>query len=176
MKKMTLEERVDLFRRTVEIYLPDNVFPWLYENGFFTQVASTKFHGSYEGGLFDHSYTVMDNLCKLSVRNDLKWLDERSPIVVGMFHDLCKIDEYACTEGGIMYVRDTPIKGHGSKSVTLLSDLMDLTEEEELCIKHHMGAFGGKGEALGYTDAIHRYPNVLWTHLADMMAAHIDNV
>lgn len=24
-----------------------------------------------------------------------------------------------------------------------------------------------------YTRAIHRYPNVLWTHQADMIAAHI---
>lgn len=26
--------------------------------GFFTAPASTKYHGNYEGGLFDHSFTV----------------------------------------------------------------------------------------------------------------------
>ena len=28
---------------------------WLEYNNFFTAPASTKYHGNYEGGLFDHS-------------------------------------------------------------------------------------------------------------------------
>ena len=38
---------------------------------------------------------------------------------------------------------------------------------------YHMGAFTDKEEWQDYTRAIHRYPNVLWTHQADMIAAHI---
>lgn len=36
-----------------------------------------------------------------------------------------------------------------------------------------MGAFTDKEEWNNYTRAIHKYPNVLWTHHADMIAAHI---
>lgn len=31
--------------------------------GFFTAPASTKYHGNYEGGLFDHSFTVTTFCC-----------------------------------------------------------------------------------------------------------------
>ena len=168
--------RVELFNASVGQYVSDEVFGWLEKNGFFTQAASTKFHGSYDGGLFDHSFMVMLHLVNLTQDNNLVWQNERSPYIVGMFHDLCKIDQYRKTGEGYVFVRDTPLMGHGNKSVTLLSTIMDLTEEERLCIRFHMGAFAGKEEWPMYTDAIHKYKNVLWTHQADMMAAHIDCV
>ena len=34
------------------------VLDYLTINGFFTAPASTKYHGNYEGGLFDHSLSV----------------------------------------------------------------------------------------------------------------------
>ena len=36
-----------------------------------------------------------------------------------------------------------------------------------------MGAFVDQKEWNDYTRAIHKYSNVLWTHTADMIAAHI---
>lgn len=45
--------------------------------------------------------------------------------------------------------------------------------EEILCIRYHMGAFVDQKEWNDYTRAIHECPNVLWTHTADMIAAHI---
>ena len=51
-----------------------------------------------------------------------------------MFHDLCKIDQYRCErqENTIRweYNPDTLFKGHGEKSVMLLSQFFQLTEEE----------------------------------------------
>lgn len=41
-----------------------------------------------------------------------------------------------------------------------------------MCIRYHMGAFVEKDEWRDYTNAIHRYANVLWTHHADIIAAH----
>ena len=58
----------------------------------------------------------------------------------------------------------------------LLSQLMELTDEEAECIRWHMGAFDKKENWTGFTDAIHKFPNVLWTHQADMIAAHIREV
>jgi hypothetical protein len=64
------------------------------------------------------------------------------------------------------------IKGHGDKSVMMLSTMLQLTEEEMFCIRFHMGAFTDSSEWKFYTNAVHKFPNVLWTHQADMIAAH----
>lgn len=71
---------------------------------------------------------------------------------------------------------NTLLKGHGDKSVMLLSQFYKLTEEEVLCIRYHMGAFTDKSEWNDYTRAVNLYPNVLWTHQADMLASHVEGV
>ena len=166
-------DRIAEFNKHFSWFLDQNVTDWLYENGFFRQAASTKFHGSYEGGLFDHSLSVMLNLNKLTGRLDLKWERMQSPFIVGMFHDLCKIDQYEKKNGSFIW-KKSELPGHGDKSVILLSRLMKLTEEEMACIRYHMGAFTDKEEWTKYTDAIHTYKNVLYTHTADMIASHIE--
>ena len=106
-----------------------------------------------------------------------------------MFHDLCKIDQYRnpvvdkSLNGDFIYDGskweynpNTLLKGHGEKSVMLLSQFYALTEEEICCIRYHMGAFTPKEEWNDYTGAIHAYPNVLWTHHADMLASHVAGV
>lgn len=155
--------------------------------GFLAAPASTKYHGAYPGGLLDHSFTVMAHLVRLTKDNDLSWGKARSPYVVGLLHDMCKYDAYVISEdGNISWNRNQKLKGHGDKSAYICKRLIpDLTEEEEDCIRYHMGAFCElpKGDVPAttvatkwceYTDAIHRHPNVLWTHQADMLAAHID--
>lgn len=165
----------------------DTLLEWCVENEFFSQPASTKYHGNYPGGLFDHSYNVAKALCVLTQRNGLEWERPDSPYIIGMFHDICKTDQYRHTvasrgtDGQPInynpseweYNTDTLLKGHGDKSVMILASLTTLTEEEVMCIRYHMGAFTDKEEWNNYTRAIHKYPNVLWTHHADMIAAHI---
>ena len=64
--------------------------------GFFTAPASIHHHSAYEGGLFDHSYQVTLNLLNLTRWLHLTWKRPESPYIVGMFHDLCKCDNYKC--------------------------------------------------------------------------------
>lgn len=45
-----------------------------------------------------------------------------------------------------------------------------------MCIRYHMGAFTDKSEWNDYTRAVRQYPNVLWTHQADMLASHVAGV
>lgn len=160
--------------------LPIDMLDWLVNRGFFKVPASTKYHGAHEGGLYQHSASVMEFLVQLTKDNDLHWQDERSPYIVGMFHDLCKIDQYLpfmdCESISWDYNPNTLLKGHGEKSVMLLSQFYTLTEEEICCIRYHMGAFTPKEEWNDYTGAIHAYPNVLWTHQADMLATHVAGV
>jgi hypothetical protein len=177
---MTEEIRIANFMITP---IPDMISSefeeYLCTTSFFTAPASTKYHWNYEGGLFDHSFEVMRTLVGLTKSCQLQWTRPESPYVVGMFHDLCKIDQYELAshpndpniEYG--YRNDTLLKGHGDKSVMLLSRAMRLTEEEIMCIRYHMGAFTEKEEWRDYTGAVNIYPNVLWTHHADMIASHI---
>lgn len=180
---MTEKERHDLFMGTgIGKFIDKEFETYLLANGFFSAPASTKYHGNYEGGLFDHSFTVMNILVEISAKNNLKWQRAESPFIVGMFHDLCKIDQYRIdnsepyTVGEATryeYRTNTDFKGHGDKSILLLCQYMKLTEEEVMCIRYHMGAFTEKDEWRDYTNAVHRYANVLWTHHADMLASHV---
>lgn len=165
--------------------LPIDMLDWLVNKGFFTAPASTKYHGAHEGGLYQHSTSVMKFLVQLTKDNDLHWQDERSPYIVGMFHDLCKIDQYRIDNSlpymvgeptRYEYNTNTLLKGHGEKSVMLLSQFYTLTDEEIMCIRYHMGAFTDKSEWNDYTRAVRNYPNVLWTHQADMLASHVAGV
>lgn len=190
---MTELERVQLLEAAgLDKIISKDFKTYLIANGFFHSPASTKFHGAYEGGLFDHSLMVMNTLVDLSAKNGLKWQRAESPFVVGMFHDLCKIDQYRHPISGTIYDGgkecpvydeqaweynpDTTLKGHGDKSVILLSRHMTMTEEESLCILFHMGAFTEQDQWKSYTNAVHQFPNVLWTHHADMIASHVVGV
>ena len=164
---------------------------WLNESGFFTAPASTKYHGAYEGGLFDHCKAVFLRLSQLTKNNDLKWQRPESPFIIGMFHDICKYDQYKKVGGTVIemgpnslespigyhyeYNDKTILKGHGSKSVMILSQFINLTEEELMCIRFHMGAYE-KDEWPEFDAAIRKYENVLWTHQADMLASKIDGI
>lgn len=167
----------------------DDMVDYLITNGFFTAPASTKFHGNHQGGLVKHSYFVAKVLVQLTEDNHLTWKNPRSPYIVGMFHDLCKIDQYkpvsykpVSVTGDvppfIEYERnpDALLKGHGDKSVMLLSQFYTLTDEEIMCIRYHMGAFTDTSEWNDYVRAVSQYPNVLWTHQADMLASHVAGV
>lgn len=180
---MTDKERLDLMMATnLSEIVKEDFLKWLAENGFFTAPASTKYHGNYEGGLFDHSFMMMNLLVELSAANGLKWKRPASPFLVGMFHDLCKIDQYRIDNSTpypvgeptrYEYNPNTMYKGHGDKSIILLSQFTTLTDEETACIRYHMGAFTEKEEWRDYTRAVHAFPNVLWTHQADMLASHV---
>lgn len=157
----------------------ENTVPELQALGFFTAPASTKYHGAYHGRLFDHSLTVAENLVKMTKKLGLKWDRERSPYIVGMFHDICKCDNYRFDIETDKYIcnPDIIIPGHGDKSIIMLSKNMDLTDEEIACIRWHMGAFETDPKMWKYYGrAIEEYPNVLYTHTADMFASRIAKV
>lgn len=184
-------DRKELFiQMAVEFELPAKQLANSLDGlGFFVAPASTKYHGNYPGGLFDHCHTMTKELIELTANNQLQWQRDISPFIVGMFHDLCKCDKYrhpviAGTLGGVPitdskkweYADGSPWgDGHGSKSVAVASTLIQLTPEEVMCILHHMGAYE-KDAWQNYDAAIRRYPNVLWTHHADMIASKIHGI
>ena len=155
----------------------ENLAKLLDEMGFFDAPASHKYHGVFPGGLFEHSEDVTRNLVYLTQQLGLEWQKPRSPYLVGMMHDLCKCDLYILQpDGSYTYHENRPLTGHGDKSVILAQQIADLTEEEVLCIRWHMGAYDDAKNWSAIGAAIEKYPNVLYTHTADMIASRINGV
>ena len=178
MKVMRKKDRIALFEQLwSEVFNAaycEHIRELLDERGFFDAPASTKYHGNYKGGLFDHSLEVTNALLELTKRLNLHWERKESPYIVGMLHDLCKCDSYIHnSDGTYSYNPNILLPGHGDKSVILAQKIVDLTDEEMACIRWHMGAFDDKENWDKYGKSIEKYPNVLWTHTADMMAARI---
>lgn len=141
--------------------------------GFFSAPASIGYHGSYDGGLLDHSIEVAKSLCSFTKLLHLQWERKESPFLIGLFHDLCKADSYKKINDKWTWNQDEVMPGHAEKSIIMLQQFMILTEEEIMCIRWHMGAFDTKENWVYYNRAISMYNNVLWTHTADMVASKI---
>ena len=150
----------------------------LQSMGYFRVPASTKYHGNHEGGLFEHSYAVAETLLELTKKLGLNWSRPESPVIIGLFHDLCKCDQYKQLENGTWaYENSGIIPGHGEKSVIYAQKLTKLTDEEIACIRWHMGSYETDTKMWEYYDrAIRKHNNVLYTHMADMIASKIKDI
>lgn len=193
LKYMNAVQRMNLFSKIAPSIITENqpLMDFLTNNGFFEAPASTKYHGNFEGGLFHHSYNVFLSLQGLTENLNLKWSRPESPFIVGMFHDLCKIDMYKEVEdepGKVMFGEDEAkgrvvhyehadpiLKGHAIKSIMLLSQFMTLNPDELYAIRFHMGAYE-RDDWNEYGKIMKTYPVVLFTHTADMVASHIVEV
>nr|DAF01802.1 MAG TPA: putative HD superfamily hydrolase [Caudoviricetes sp.] len=175
---MNREQRITTYTRIMPTtgYISCND---LKELGFFDAPASTKYHGAYEGGLFDHSLEVTKALVYLTDNLGLTWSRPESPYIVGMYHDLCKCDSYRydIESDSYKYNKDQILDGHGSKSIIIAQKYIDLTDEEIACIRWHMGAYEKDTKLWNYYGrAIEEYSNVLYTHTADMIASKIKGI
>ena len=179
---MTEQERKNKFALLMEQYIglleTSHLINGLDQMGYFTAPASASHHGNYEGGLFDHSWTVMEALVELTEKLELKWNRKASPYLVGLLHDVCKCGAYRYSkiDEQWIYNKDIIMTGHGELSVILTQQLIDLTTEEILCIRWHMGAYDDKENWNILGKAIEKCPNVLYTHTADMIASRVNGI
>lgn len=171
----TLESRLEAFSHLAGDAIPAKMQKRMTETGYFTAPAAAKHHGNYEGGLYDHSEAVALALADITKRLDLTWERPESPYIVGFLHDFCKVDDYIVDPetGGYRYKQNRTLPGHGEKSVILVMREMYLTDEEIMCIRYHMGAYEGQEIWGNLGEAVKRYPNILWTHTADMLVSQI---
>lgn len=155
---------------------------------FFTAPASTRFHGSYEGGLVEHSLNVYDCLHQYLDRERVKEVyglqySEESIAIAALLHDVCKINFYkpgtrnVKDENGVWQkvptyeIDDKLPYGHGEKSVYILSGYMRLTREEAFAIRYHMG-FAGDEDARNVGKAFEMFPLAFALSVADMEATY----
>lgn len=172
----------------------------LEHSDFFTAPASTKYHSSCKGGLVKHSLNVYDNLRELV---KLKGLDisEESITICGLLHDMSKLNFYEPTIrnkkvyseegskhdslGRFDWVAEQSYKviddnerfiygNHECTSVYMIGFYIPLKLEEEVAILHHHGAMSWDSAQDDIGAVYNRYSLACLLHVADMMAAYID--
>lgn len=188
---MTNKERfLELFHTKITREGADRLLDYLLspQSDFFTAPASARFHGSYAGGLLDHSLNVYDCLVDYLSRPRVRELyalcpSEESVAIAALLHDLCKVNCYKAgarnvkDENGIWHSVPTfefadPLPyGHGEKSVYIISGYMRLTRDEAFAIRYHMG-FSGTEDNRTVGDALQRFPLAFALSVADMEASY----
>ena len=155
---------------------------------FFTAPASTRFHGSYEGGLAQHSINVFhclsDYLERPKVQDEYGLMPSMETVaIVSLLHDLCKVNCYKSYMRNVKdeignwikvpaYEFSDPMPyGHGEKSVYIISGFMKLTREEAFAIRYHMG-FSGEEDKRNVGAAFEKFPLAFALSTADMEATY----
>lgn len=135
-KSMAKDTRID-----------DQVIEELLKMGYFDAPASKGHHLACPGGLAMHSMGVATCLRSMTAFMHLTWDRPDSPEVIGLLHDLCKVDQYIPHTDHTVMIGDVQvssgdiervtytwndnqlISGHGDKSVMLIAPLLRLTIE-----------------------------------------------
>ena len=187
------EEFIEIFKANIHREGADKLLDYLEnKSDFFTCPASARYHGSYEGGLCEHSLNVyhclVDYLQRERVQElyGLEYSDE-SIAIVALLHDLCKIgcykkgtrnvkDESGKWQTVPTYTFDDPLPyGHGEKSVYIANGYIRLNREEAMAIRWHMGGFDEsvKGGSFALAHAFEKYPLAVKLHLSDLEATYL---
>lgn len=183
------ERFIEIYKKNIHREGSEKLLEFLLSKNsdFFDAPASARFHGSYEGGLLEHSLNVYDCLKDYLSRNRVKEIynlsyNEESIAIVALLHDLCKIN---CYKKGTRNVKengqwiqvptfeynDTLPYGHGEKSVYMISGYMRLTREKAFAIRYHMG-FSGNEDARNVGATFEMFPLAFALSTADMEATY----
>lgn len=190
---MERDEQIELIKHNIthlcDIFNFNLLLDYLLDSDFFEAPASTRFHGSYKGGLAIHTYNVYNELYPILKERTTLFNPNEVAFKLALCHDLCKIGVYKTemrntkNEKGEwikvpFYIFDDPYPyGHGEKSVQL-AELwgVELTAEEKLAIRWHMGAFDQavKG-GFNISPVFESNKLALYLHIADMLATYGGN-
>jgi len=161
------KEIINFLRQTNREGIED-VIDWLCKTDFFVAPAATVHHSNFKGGLAYHSLSTYKVFCTF---NDMAGanIPEESLIICGLLHDVCKIGVYHRVVGGYKREDTFPI-GHGDKSIILLQQYIDLTEDEIYLMRWHMGPFDDAYKQYDRAlEKVYRYARLLY--LADSFSA-----
>lgn len=161
----------------------ESLLEWLESSDFYECPASSRFHGSYKGGLLQHSLNVYDELKRIISVYPESNVSEESVIIASLLHDLCKVNMYVTekrnrknSEGQWESYDFYTIKeqfcfgGHGSKSVFIAQNFIKLTVDEAIAINCHMGPWDGNKDI---SNAYQQNTFAWLVHVADEAATYI---
>lgn len=182
------EKFVKIYKENITREGADKLLEYLLsdKSDFFTAPASTRFHGSYPGGLVEHSINVYECLKDYLSRQRTKELynmdfSDETIAIVSLLHDICKVNIYkpgtrnVKDENGVWKqvptytFEDKMPYGHGEKSVYIINGYMRLTRDEAFAIRFHMG-FTGVEDVGTVSNAFEMFPLAFATATADMEA------
>lgn len=184
------EEFIETYKANIHREGSESLLDYLTNKcDFFTAPASAKFHGSYAGGLCDHSLNVYHCLTDYLARERVMELygleyTPESTAIVALLHDVCKIGCYRPGTRNVkndstgqwekvstFFYEDKLPYGHGEKSVYIISGFMRLSREEAMAIRWHMG-FSGPEDSRMVGQALQQYPLAFALATADMEASY----
>lgn len=158
-----------------------------WETDFFTAPASTKYHGSYEGGLVKHSLDVYRWLVRFGalVTSRMDGVPFNSMALASLLHDICKANFYEMATRNVKNaagvweqvsyysINDQFPVGHGEKSAMIAQRFISLTDEELAAIRWHMAGFTGDSDRVILSAALAKWPLVAAVHIADLSATYL---
>lgn len=190
MLEKNKNEFIEIYKENITRPGSDKLLNYLIseQSDFFTAPCSTRFHGSYAGGLVQHSINVYNCLKDYLSRQRTKDVygmeyTNESIALTALLHDVCKMNFYlvdyrnAKNEQGVWEkvpyytINDQLPYGHGEKSVYIVSGFMRLTREEAFAIRYHMG-FSGIEDRNSIGKAFEMFPLAFALSVADMEATY----
>lgn len=190
MLEKNKNEFIEIYKENITRPGSDKLLNYLIseQSDFFTAPRSTRFHGSYAGGLVQHSINVYNCLKDYLSRQRTKDVygmeyTNESIALTALLHDVCKMNFYsvdyrnAKNEQGVWEkvpyytINDQLPYGHGEKSVYIVSGFMRLTREEAFAIRYHMG-FSGIEDRNSIGKAFEMFPLAFALSVADMEATY----
>lgn len=193
----TLEEMraqfLEIYNESIKRDGAEDLLKWLSESDFFVAPASTRFHGSHEGGLLTHSLNVYHCLKEIVEQAGLQETYSPETIAISaLLHDICKVNFYKKgtrnvkdEETGQWYKKEVyeidekfPCGEHADKSIIIIQNFIHLEPEEILAIRAHMGGWdtavkGGNGFV---GKIFERSKLAVFLHFADMAATYLMEV
>jgi 23S rRNA maturation-related 3'-5' exoribonuclease YhaM len=185
------EKIVELLMSTKRFGM-ENLIEWMDNNGFFTAPCSGQYHLCKEGGLVEHSLNVYEvgnsglhNLMINTPKHLIGHYD--SWRIVSLLHDLGKAGQFgkpnytpnmiSDRKGGFIQSDKKPYETnkdllpipHEIRSIQIISQFIELTEEENFAILHHNGMYSD----LKYQLQGKETPLQMILHFSDMWASRI---
>jgi len=163
------------------------LYRYMLNTSFFSDPASTRFHGASFGGLSKHSMGVLWKSLQLQpiLAPDT---DIQSLISGCLGHDLCKVGMYKSDfrnvkdEKGVWQrvpcytIIPKATIGHGAESLYILQGLgVKLTKGWEMAVRWHMGNYDATvSDGYAMQEAMKQFPEVLLLQTADLYISHLN--
>lgn len=178
----------------------DDLVNYLEKSDFFFAPSSTKYHGSYPGGLCEHCLDVYKNLKMLLEKHPQYFYEDDTVKIVSLLHDISKTNFYkrdirnkkVYHESGSktdslgkfdwvseeVYAIDNEHRliygNHEQTSEFMVRLFTPLSMEESIALLHHHGGMGWDSTQINITDIYNNYPLALFLHMADLLGAYVN--
>ena len=177
------EEFVNLLRSSEREGIED-LIKFLEKSDFYTAPASTRYHGSYKGGLLEHSLNVYYEIIREKDLIKLLNIPQDTLIITALLHDICKVNFYkmdtknvkkngAWVQEPYYTVDDMFPIGHAEKSIIVALQFIKLTDVEIAMIRNHMGPHADVQGIFSNSNLFDKYPESLLLHIADLKSTYI---